>query len=70
MCGHLAIWLELLKTSQPHKVILAFMDPIELKRLEVEHDAIVPDAIFCNTLMNAYGACVVSLIFNHSASWI
>jgi hypothetical protein len=46
------------------------MDPIELKRLEVEHDAIVPDAIFCNTLMNAYGACVVSLIFNHSASWI
>lgn len=32
-----------------------FLDPAELTRLEVEDDAIVPDAIFCNTLMNAYG---------------
>ena len=31
-----------------------FLNPAELRKLEVEHDAIVPDVIFCNTLMNAY----------------
>ena len=31
-----------------------FLNPAELRRLELEHDAIVPDVIFCNTLMNAY----------------
>lgn len=31
-----------------------FLDPSELRKLEVEEGAIVPDVIFCNTLMNAY----------------
>ena len=31
-----------------------FLDSAQLRKLEVEHDAIVPDVIFCNTLMNAY----------------
>ncbi|KAL3793109.1 hypothetical protein HJC23_005611 [Cyclotella cryptica] len=31
-----------------------FLDPNELHKLEVEDSAIVPDVIFCNTLMNAY----------------
>ena len=31
-----------------------FLGPAQLRKLEVEHAAIVPDVIFCNTLMNAY----------------
>lgn len=31
-----------------------FLDPNELRKLEIEHEAIVPDVIFCNTLMNSY----------------
>ena len=32
----------------------SYMDPSMLQRLEKEESAIVPDVIFCNTLMNAY----------------
>ncbi|KAL7522245.1 hypothetical protein ACHAWX_006940 [Stephanocyclus meneghinianus] len=31
-----------------------FLDPNQLRKLEVDDSAIVPDVIFCNTLMNAY----------------
>ena len=32
----------------------SYMDPSMLHKLEMEESAIVPDVIFCNTLMNAY----------------
>lgn len=32
----------------------SYMDPSTLRKLEKEESAIVPDVIFCNTLMNAY----------------
>ena len=32
----------------------SYMDPSMLHKLETEESAIVPDVIFCNTLMNAY----------------
>lgn len=34
--------------------IISFMDPATLRKLEKEESVIVPDVIFCNTLMNAY----------------
>ncbi|KAK1746297.1 pentatricopeptide repeat-containing protein [Skeletonema marinoi] len=43
-----------LQTTNGRNATSSYMDPSMLHKLEMEESAIVPDVIFCNTLMNAY----------------